>query len=300
MSTKKLMVSVALVALAAAAHAQMGRGRISGHITDPNGNAVEGAAISFTDQAGKTLEGTSKNDGSWAILGFRSGTYEFHIQAEGYQPQVENKSVKEMGQNKLDVVLVPLQAGSGAADTSTALLREANDLLQQKQYQQAIAKYQELLEAEPTFYQTHEFIGVAYREMGDYDAALAELHKVLESDARHAGALISIGDILVAQEKLDEAVEYFEKAVAQTKDPIVPFNVAEIYFERGDAAKAVEYYTIATEYKPDWADAHLKLGYAYLNTGNMEGAKASFQKVVEVAPDTPEAQMAQAALSSLQ
>ena len=291
---------ITLVTLAAAAHAQMGTGRITGKITDPNGNAIEGAVISFTDQTGKTLDGTSKDDGSWAILGFRTGTYEFHIEAEGYQPKVEKKPVRQMGQNELDVVLIPLQAGASAPDASTALLREANELLQQKQYQQAIAKYEELLEAEPSFYQTHEFIGVAYREMGELDTALAEFQKVLDSDARHAGALISIGDILVAQQKLDEAVEYFEKAVAQTTDPIVPYNVAEIYFERGDAAKAVEYYTIATEYRPDWADAHLKLGYAHLNTGNMEGAKAAFQKVVEVAPDTPQAQMAQAALSSLQ
>jgi tetratricopeptide (TPR) repeat protein len=301
MPTKKLLAFVALSALvvAAAAQAQMGTGRITGKITDPDGNGIGGAVISFTDQTGKTLDGTSKNDGSWAILGFRSGTYEFHIEAEGYLPKVEKKSVKQLGQNKLDVVLIPLQAATVGAEASNELLREANDLLRQKQYPQAIAKYEELLEAEPSFYQTHEFIGVAYREMGDLDTALAEFHKVLETDARHAGALISIGDVLVSQQKLEEAVEYFEKAVAQTDDPVVPFNVAEIYFEQGNAEKAVEYYRIATEYKPDWADAHLKLGYAYLNTGNMEGAKGAFQKVVEVAPDTPQAQMAQAALSSL-
>ena len=95
-------------------------------------------------------------------------------------------------------------------------------------------------------------------------------------------------------------MEYFEKAVDQTSDAIVPFNVAEIYFNQGNAAKAVEYYQVAAEYKPDWADPHLKMGYAYLNTGDLESAKTSFQKVVEVAPDSPQAQMAQAALSSLQ
>ena len=92
---------------------------------------------------------------------------------------------------------------------------------------------------------------------------------------------------------------YFEKAVSQTTDAIVPFNVAEIYFNQQNAAKAAEFYRIATEYKPDWPDAHLKLGYAYLNTGDLESATTSFQKVVEVAPDSPQAQLAQAALSSL-
>ena len=91
---------------------------------------------------------------------------------------------------------------------------------------------------------------------------------------------------------------YFERAVGQTTDAIVPFNVAEIYFDQGDAAKALEYYQVAAEYKPDWANPHLKIGYAYLNTGDLDSAKVSFQKVVEVAPDSREAQMAQAALSS--
>ena len=303
MRKTKITLHVSLVLLVATGlvFAQIGTGRITGKIIDTDGNGIEGAVISFSDPSGKTLSGTTDEEGKWAILGFRSGTYDFHIEAEGYQPTVEKKAVKQSGRNKLDVVLAPLTSGAvgGDIEGGNALLREANDLLRQKQFPEAIAKYEELLEAQPSFYQTHEFIGVAYREMGDYDAALAEFEKVLAQDARHAGALISAGDVLVAQQKLDEAVAYFEKAVAQTTDEIVPYNVAEIYFNQGNAEKAIEYYQISANYKPDWADPHLKMGFAYLNTGNMEGAKASFQKVVELAPDSPQAQAAQDTLSKL-
>jgi tetratricopeptide (TPR) repeat protein len=110
---------------------------------------------------------------------------------------------------------------------------------------------------------------------------------------------VATGDVLVAQGKLDEAVTYFEKAIGQTTDEVIPFNVAEIYFNQGNTAKALEYYQTAATRKPDWPEPHLKMGYAHLNAGNMDAAIASFQKVVEVAPDSPQAQMAQAALSSL-
>jgi len=302
MPIRKFALPVSLVLLVATgvALAQMGSGRITGAIADPEGNGIEGAVISFVDRTGKKLKGTSDEKGKWAILGFRSGTYDFNIEAEGYQTRIEQKPVRELAQNKLDVVLVPLLAASDRAmESSNALLTEANELLKQEQYHKAIAKYEELLEAQPSFYQAHEFIGIAYREMGDYDAALAEFEEVLVADGRHAGALISIGDVLVSQQKLEEALVYFEKAVDQTTDAIVPFNAAEIYFGQQNAAKAAEFYRIATEYKPDWPDAHLKLGYAYLNTGDLESAKTSFQKVVEVAPDSPQAEMAQDALSSL-
>lgn len=303
MPIRKLAFLVPLVLLVATgiAFAQMGTGRITGTIADPEGNAVVGAVINFVDQTGKKFAATSDEDGEWSILGFRSGTYDFNIEAEGFQKKIEQKAVRQMGQNKLDVVLIPLLAAAVAGDmeSKNALLAEANELLKQKQYPETIVKFEELLVAQPSFYQAHEFIGIAYREMGDYDAALAEFHKVLAQDASHANTLISIGDILVSQQKLDEAVEYFEKAVSQTTDAIVPFNVAEIYFNQQNAAKAAEFYKIATEYNPDWPDAHLKLGYAYLNTGDLDSAKAAFQKTVEIAPDTPQAQLAQSALSSL-
>jgi Tfp pilus assembly protein PilF len=41
------------------------------------------------------------------------------------------------------------------------------------------------------------------------------------------------------------------------------------------------------------------MGYAHLNAGNMDAAATSFEKVVAIAPDSPQAQMAQAALGSI-
>ena len=301
MPIRKLALPVSLVLLVATgvALAQMGTGRVNGKITDAKGNGIEGTVITVFLKSGKKLTGTSHEDGRWALIGFRAGTYDFNFQAEGYELKIEKRSVRTLGANEMDVVLIPLVVAVNPLVRSEALLKEANELLKQEQYSEAIAKYEELLVARPSFYQTHEFIAIAYREMGDYDAALARFEKVLAEDASHAGALIGVGDMLVSQQKLDEAVEYFEKAVGQTTDAIVPFNVAEMYFNQQNAAKAVEFYRIATEYKPDWPDAHLKLGYAYLNTGDLDSAKAAFQKTVEVAPESPQAQMAQSALSSL-
>ena len=101
------------------------------------------------------------------------------------------------------------------------------------------------------------------------------------------------------QGKLDESVPYFEKAIDQTTDEVIPFNVAEIYFNQGNAAKAIEYYKKAAERKLDWPEPHLKLGFAYLNTGDMAAARASFEKVVEIAPDSPQAAAAKQTLASL-
>jgi tetratricopeptide (TPR) repeat protein len=280
--------------------AQMGTGRVTGTVKDPQGKPIAGAKIKATNpESDRAIEGTADKDGKWALLGFRSGNYEFTFTADGYQPQSYTNNIKQMNRNPaMDVTLEPLQMGQSAGGAG-GRLDEANQLLQQKQYPEALAIYEEILTAEPTLYQLYYNVGIVQREMGEFDKAAASFQKVLEQEADNTSALVALGDVYVAQGKLDEAVTYFEKAIGQTTDEVIPFNVAEIYFNLGNTAKALEYYQTASTRKPDWPEPHLKMGYAHLNAGNMDAAIASFQKVVEVAPDSPQAQMAQAALSSL-
>jgi tetratricopeptide (TPR) repeat protein len=295
-------VAILLSATATIATAQMGTGRVTGSVKDTNGKPIPNAKVTATTAENeKPLETTTGKDGKWALLGFRSATYDFSFAADGYQPAAYKNAVKQMGRNPpMDVVLEPLKMGQGSAGSGAGgKLDEANALFEQKQYKEAIAKYEELLTAEPTLYQINYNIGAAYREMKDYDNAVASFKKVLDQDAANTAALVGMGDTLVAQGKLDDAVGYFEKAIDQTQDEVIPFNVAEIYFNQGNAAKAIQYYQKAAERKPGWPEPHLKLGFAYLNTGDMAAARASFEKVVEIAPDSPQAAAAKQTLASL-
>jgi len=284
----------------ATAMAQMGTGRVTGTIKDPQGKPIADAKISATNPENeRALEATSDKDGKWALLGFRSATYEFTFTADGYQPQSYTNAIKQMGRNPaMDVTLEPLQMGQSAGGAG-GKLAEANQLLEQKQYPEALAKYDEILAAEPTLYQIHYNIGTAQREMGDLDKAAASFQKVLDQEANNTSALIAMGDVLVSQNKLDEAVTYFEKAIGQTTDEVIPFNVAEIYFSQGNNAKALEYYQTAATRKPDWPEPPLKIGFVHMNAGNMEAAIASFEQVVAVAPESPQAQQAQQILATL-
>jgi len=292
--------AVAFLLAATTVMSQMGTGRVTGTIKDPQGKPIAGAKITATNpESERAIEGTTDKDGKWALLGFRSGNYEFTFTADGYAPQAYTNNIKQMNRNPaMDVTLEPLQMGQSGGGAG-GKLQEANQLLEQKQYPEALAKYEELLAAEPTLYQIYYNIGTAQREMGEFEKAAASFQKVLDQEATNTSALIALGDVYVAQGKLDQAVTYFEKAIGQTTDEVIPFNVAEIYFNQGNTAKALEYYQTAATRKPDWPEPHLKMGYAYLNAGNMDAAIAAFEQVVAVAPDSPQAQLAQAALSSL-
>jgi tetratricopeptide (TPR) repeat protein len=291
---------VGILLVATAVMAQMGTGRVTGTVKDPAGKPIAGAKITATNpESERALEATSGKDGKWALLGFRSGNYEFTFTADGYKPQSYTNSIKQMNRNpSMDVVLEPLEAGQSAGSAG-GKLAEANALLEQKQYAEALAKYEEIVAAEPTLYQVHYNIGIAQREMKELDKAAASFQKVLDQDPANTGALVAMGDVLVEQKNLEGAVTYFEKAISQTTDEVIPFNVAEIYFSQGNNAKAIEYYGVAATRRPDWPEPHLKIGFVHMNAGSMPEAIASFEKVVALAPDSPQAQQAQQILTQI-
>jgi Flp pilus assembly protein TadD len=299
-----LVLLITLVVAAGELFAQMGTGRVSGTVKDTEGNPIEGAKI-VAEMAGTdfSLEATTDDRGRWAILGFRKGSYQFTVTAPRHVPQQFTSPVSGLGKNPaVNVVLEQMTSGQAFASGPAAeTLSEANALYDAKDYAGAVAKYNEILAEFPDLYQIHLNVGNCYRDEGEFDKALAEYNLVLEQDPLHTGALVNVGDLMVRKGDLEHAVTYFEKAIEQApEDEVLPFNVAEIYFDQGDVEKAIEYYKRSSEVRPDWPEPYLKLGYAYLNLADMENAAAAFQKVIEVAPDTPQAQMAQAALSSIQ
>ena len=289
-------VLVILAVGASVAPAQMGTGRVTGSALATDGQPIEGAVITATNADGKTLEATSGSNGNWAILGFRSGMYDFTVVAEGYSPQAYKQQVRSGRNPPMNFVLEPVRQGQAGGGTS--MLGEANELFANGQYAEALAKYEEFIVTDPMTYQVYYNIGGVYRELGDHEKAIAAYEKVLAEEPMHTGSLIGIGDVKVQQQAFDEAVVYFEKAIGQTEDAIVPFNVAEIYFSRGETDKAIELYTLAAERKPDWQEPLLKLAYANLNKGDMDAAKTALEACVAVAPDTVEGQTAAQMLQS--
>ena len=288
-------VLVILVVGASVAPAQMGTGRVTGSAEATDGQPIEGAVVTATSAGGKIMETTTGSDGKWAILGFRSGMYDFNVTAEGYIPRAYNRRVRQSGRNPpMDFVLEPVpEVRSGGA-----MLGEANAMFENGQYAEALAKYEDFAAAEPMTYQIHYSIGNVYLKMEEYEKAVASYEKVLADEPMHAASLVAIGHVKIQQQAFDEAVVYFEKAIDQTEDEIVPFNVAEIYFSRGETDRAIEFYTLAAERKPDWQDPLLKLAYANLNKGNMDAAKTALEACVAVAPDTVEGQTAAQMLQS--
>ena len=300
MTSNAAFVALGLLFVAQTAMAQMGTGRVSGTVKDQDGNPIEGATVTAqAGDSGRVLEATTDDRGRWAILGFRSRAYDFSVQAAGFMPYNYQAPMRQAGKNPdMDLVLERAQMGRSAG-TGGGLLAEAQELHQAGRYDEALAMYDEVLNADPTVYQINLNRAAVLRELGRPDDAKAAYQIVLDQEPGNAAALVSLGEMSMADSDMDGALAYWEQAVDSTEDEVIPYNVAQISFQNGETDKAIEYYMIAADRRADWAEPFVQAGIVYLNKGDFASAAEQFEMAIEVEPESAAAAQAQAMLDAL-
>jgi len=302
------MLILWMICLSAPGYAQegVGRGRIKGVVTDETGAPVEGVQILATYSSGRSFKAETDEDGEWAIGGLGSGMFRFIAQKEGYESAFIDKEVSQFRNKDIELTIKKIAAvpeGVPRVDDSEsmAVLKAGTDLYEQEQYAEALQKFKEFFELNPTLTDIRINIAACFRELGQYENALAEYQALLdeiardkgslEGDAKASGILADMGGIYARQGDLDKASDYFQQSIdINPKDERVAFNVAEICFKQGESAKAVSYYQMAININPEWSKPYPQLGYAYLNMGDYAGAVESFNKFLKIDPENPQAQ----------
>ena len=125
----------------------------------------------------------------------------------------------------------------------------------------------------------------------EYNRALEQAKKDdLIGKEMAAKALAGIGECHLKKEDFETAQDYFKKSIeAYPDNEILPYNVGEIYFLNQKVDEAIYYFELSVRIKPDWGPPCLKLGYVYLNKGDYEKAKLNLNKFLELDPESPEA-----------
>ena len=71
----------------------------------------------------------------------------------------------------------------------------------------------------------------------------------------------------------DDAVEFYKQGLA--------------LYGQGEYDRAADLYRKALELRPDWSDCLQALGMSEMNSGKLEAALATLQRVTELAPEDP-------------
>ncbi|MBN1197327.1 MAG: tetratricopeptide repeat protein [Candidatus Aminicenantes bacterium] len=306
-----------VMTLALCAQEGRGQGRVTGLVEDADGNPIPGVKITMESlQYNLTLEAESAENGRWTIHGFGVGEYQFTAEKEGYVRAVSRTQLSGINRNPEQViVLKSLDEVKGdviKGKDAKVNFQNANDLYDSGQYEAALEMFKAFLAKNEKFYKVNINIGNCHFKLKQYDEAIAAYQRVLdgmaaegvtmEGNVTAAQVYAGIGEAHMVRNEFDKAREFFTRAIEiDPSDRALPYNVAEILFNAGNADEAVKYYRQAIEISPDWAKAHRQLGYALLNQGNLEEAVAAFKTYLENADkDDPQVDVIRDLVSSLE
>ncbi|MFA5411624.1 MAG: tetratricopeptide repeat protein [Candidatus Omnitrophota bacterium] len=203
----------------------------------------------------------------------------------------------------------------------TPYARKGYELLEERNYRQAIAAFEKALEVAPSDGRLQAGIGLGLYWQNEKELAVEKAKKAAELSPDDEVALVNSSFIFINSGKTGEAIKLGEKALNRdaAKRPELYYNLGYAYIlnaqmqeaasnlERTiainpdfifaynnlgcslwavkDYAKAIRRFKEAIAIEPDYTDAHFNLGIVYFYLNQLEKAYQEFKKVTEIEPD---------------
>ncbi len=109
---------------------------------------------------------------------------------------------------------------------------------------------------------------IAYRRK-HVDEAAALMERGVAAGGRRAGQLRNLSEVYRYLGRLDEALTVARQALAsEPADPLGPFNLAMVHYDRAELQPCIAAALHAVQLRPNLPQAHMKLGQAYLMSGD--------------------------------
>jgi len=302
-----LLAAAAIPVLATAQDWKGTQGRFEGRVLDPDGKPIEGATVrlELPGRGGTTLKTDKK--GKWAIGGVAAGRWNVDIEAAGFQKKQaylmlasELSRIPPM-ETRLDRAVDP-----GPSAEVMAALKDADAAFEAERYPEARALYEKALADPKVAAQDaarkalHIRIARALSQEGQYEKELEHLQAVLDMDPADTQILSLMAQEAIKGGMLEKGMGLLSKLdETSVKDPAVYFNVGVLLLNQQKQPEAIQYFTKSVAVDPAYVDGYFQRGLAYLGQQKMAEAKADFQKVLELAPGTPQADTAKAALGQI-
>ena len=184
-----------------------------------------------------------------------------------------------------------LESGSGDAGT---LFSRAEELREQKRYEESLRWYQDAIRANPDFALVYAGMGDSLYQLGRYDEAVSNMKRVFElmPDFPMAPTLhYLMGQALRESGRYEEAEEHYENALRiapNFKEALN--NLAELLLVQERYEEAAERYGAVAKIEPGNATTHSRIGIALFKAGKVKEALASFNHALSLDPTLEAAQ----------
>lgn len=155
-------------------------------------------------------------------------------------------------------------------------------------FQQAFIEFQKALEFNPKDKEVLNAIGIVYlMQFEDFEKAIEYFKRALKVDKNFSEARNNLGIAYERTGSIDEAIDSFEKALANPMypNPEKPYNnLGRIYYRAGLYDKAIDSYTAALRRVNDYAPSFYFLALCYNAKGYYGDASNALMRAIELDP----------------
>ena len=133
------------------------------------------------------------------------------------------------------------------------------------------------------------------------ESRAASLRASAEQNPRDAATRVQLGNMYFDAGRFPEAVKWYEDALRiEPRDPDVSTDLGIAYYYTNQPDKALAQFDRSLEVDPKHSKTLLNVGVVRaFGKQDLEGAAKAWQRVIEVAPNSPEARAARQALDGL-
>jgi tetratricopeptide (TPR) repeat protein len=119
--------------------------------------------------------------------------------------------------------------------------------------------------------------------------ALAFLELAVAEDPAHVRAFHYLGRVYEQLGRIDEAIAAYRKILPRAGEETarIAFNLGNVYFMKGNAVLAEQFYTQALEEDPVFASAYLNRANTRVKTGSLKDAAVDYELYLSLEPRSP-------------
>lgn len=127
-------------------------------------------------------------------------------------------------------------------------------------------------------------IALIYQQLGNPDKALDYLDFYLQRNPEESWAYVLQGDLWDQLGDQEQALEYYEKAIAHGEYAKGYYGVGTVKVSQEKNSEAIEAFARCIEIAPDFLEARMQLASTYFNSSQFDEALEQFELVVRYDP----------------
>jgi tetratricopeptide (TPR) repeat protein len=173
-----------------------------------------------------------------------------------------------------------------------------------KVFGEIIAKYPEIYHVHLNLGANYLKKGDLDKAQSEFQLVLDKTIQTLGTYQKDTGASFrafsGLAEIALKRNDFEAAQKNFRQALEISPlDQTAAYNVGEIFFSNQKIDEAIKYFEMAIQIKKDWSKPYNRLGVVYLNKGDFPKALEYFNKFVEMDPANPEVPNAKAMIAAI-